>query len=50
MGYLMRELLSAGLLHEDVKTVAGEGLARYCQEPGLDDGEPCMAGRARGER
>ena len=39
MGYLMRELLSAGLLHEDVKTVAGQGLARYCQEPGLDDGE-----------
>ena len=37
MGYLMRELLSAGLLHEDVQTVAGQGLARYCQEPGLDD-------------
>ncbi len=36
MGYLMRELLSAGLLHEDVKTVAGPGLARYCQEPGLE--------------
>ncbi len=36
MGYLMRELLSAGLLHDDVKTVAGQGLARYCQEPGLD--------------
>ncbi len=36
MGYLMHELLGAGLLHEDVKTVAGQGLARYCQEPGLD--------------
>ena len=36
MGYLMRELLGAGLLHEDVKTVAGQGLARYCQEPGLE--------------
>ncbi len=36
MGYLMRELLGAGLLHEDVKTVVGQGLARYCQEPGLD--------------
>lgn len=36
MGYLMGELLSAGLLHEDVKTVTGQGLARYCQEPSLN--------------
>ncbi|ELY6225194.1 phosphogluconate dehydratase [Cronobacter muytjensii] len=36
---LMRELLKGGLLHEDVNTVAGFGLARYTQEPWLDNGE-----------
>ncbi len=35
MGFLVRELLSAGLLHPDVLTVAGAGLARYTQEPWL---------------
>jgi phosphogluconate dehydratase len=39
MGFLVRQLLDAGLLHGDVATVAGEGgLARYCDEPYLDDG------------
>jgi len=38
MGFLVRELLQAGLLHEDVKTVAGPGLARYTEEPWLDEG------------
>ncbi|MDD0843177.1 phosphogluconate dehydratase [Pseudomonas sp. Gutcm_11s] len=33
---LIRELLAAGLLHEDVATVAGQGLRRYTQEPFLD--------------
>jgi phosphogluconate dehydratase len=33
MGFLIRELLAAGLLHEDVQTVAGRGLAAYAQEP-----------------
>jgi phosphogluconate dehydratase len=33
---LIRELLEAGLLHEDVATVAGRGLRRYTQEPFLD--------------
>lgn len=36
MGYLIRELLGAGLLHGDVQTVAGPGLAAYAQEPFLD--------------
>jgi len=36
---LMRELLNAGLLHEDVNTVAGFGLSRYTMEPWLNDGE-----------
>ena len=36
MGYLIRELLGAGLLHGDVTTVWGRGLADYRQEPVLD--------------
>jgi phosphogluconate dehydratase len=38
LGYMIRQLLQAGLLHEDVMTVAGDGLARYAQEPKLKDG------------
>ena len=38
MSFLLRELLAAGLLHEDVRTVVGAGLARYCEEPWLDEG------------
>ncbi|VDC31625.1 phosphogluconate dehydratase [Pseudogemmobacter humi] len=36
--YLIRELLAAGLLHEDVKTVAGDGLSLYTREPELRAG------------
>src|SRR6187431_1717020 len=36
MGFTIRELLDAGLLHGDVMTVVGEGLKRYAQEPWLD--------------
>ena len=36
--FMIGQLLDAGLLHDDVQTVAGDGLARYRQEPGLDDG------------
>ena len=36
LGYMIGELLGAGLLHEDVRTVAGPGLSRYTQEPRLD--------------
>src|SRR5262249_11789658 len=35
VGFLVRELLSAGLLHEEVDTVAGVGLSRYTREPWL---------------
>jgi phosphogluconate dehydratase len=38
LAFLTRELLDAGLLHEDVLTVAGPGLRRYTEEPFLDDG------------
>src|SRR5476649_1528299 len=37
-GFLIRELLGAGLLHPDVHTVMGAGLAHYAEEPWLDDG------------
>ncbi len=37
MPFLMRELLDAGLLHEDVNTVLGHGLRRWCQSPALDN-------------
>jgi phosphogluconate dehydratase len=39
MAFLIRELLDAGLLHEDVNTVAGHGLRRYTEEPKLLDGK-----------
>ncbi|MCZ4339814.1 phosphogluconate dehydratase [Shewanella colwelliana] len=39
MALLVKELLDAGLLHEDVNTVAGFGLRRYTQEPRLIDNE-----------
>ena len=38
MAFLTRELLDAGLLHEDVVTVAGD-LRAYASEPWLNDGE-----------
>jgi phosphogluconate dehydratase len=36
--FLINQLLDAGLLHEDAKTVAGDGLAPYRQEPTLSEG------------
>lgn len=38
LGLVISELLSAGLLHPDTKTVAGTGLSHYTQEPFLDAG------------
>jgi phosphogluconate dehydratase len=37
MAFLTRELLSAGLLHEDIATVMGTGLAAYTKEPFIGD-------------
>jgi phosphogluconate dehydratase len=39
MGFLMKELLAAGLLHADVNTVMGAGLEAYTREPWLDNGQ-----------
>ncbi|XDB00376.1 phosphogluconate dehydratase (plasmid) [Sulfitobacter sp. LCG007] len=38
LGFLIGELLGAGLLHPDVTTIAGQGLEQYTQEPKLNDG------------
>ncbi len=37
--YLVQTLLQHGLLHEDVETIMGHGLSRYCQEPKLQGGK-----------
>jgi phosphogluconate dehydratase len=38
MGFMIRELLDAGYLHNDVQTVVGHGLDHYAAEPWMDDG------------
>jgi phosphogluconate dehydratase len=37
MGYVIRELIDAGLLHRDIMTVAGKDLGDYGREPMLED-------------
>lgn len=39
MAFIIRELLDAGLLHEDVQTVMGQGLRRYAELPVFKDGK-----------
>ncbi|OUS21983.1 phosphogluconate dehydratase [Rhodobacterales bacterium 59_46_T64] len=39
LGLMIAQLLDAGLLHEDVRTVAGDGLGLYTREPRLADGK-----------
>ncbi|MDN4503312.1 phosphogluconate dehydratase [Alteromonadaceae bacterium BrNp21-10] len=39
MALLFKELLEAGLLHNDVNTICGRGLEQYTKEPVLIDGE-----------
>ncbi|MGB3379479.1 MAG: phosphogluconate dehydratase [Allopontixanthobacter sediminis] len=36
MGYVIRELLGAGLAHRDIMTVGGADLGAYAEEPGLE--------------
>ncbi|MFT7369889.1 MAG: phosphogluconate dehydratase [Octadecabacter sp.] len=35
--FMIANLLDAGLMHEDVKTVAGTGMSHYTKEPVIDD-------------
>ena len=37
LGYMINDLLDAGLLHNDVTTVMGQGLDAYRQEPKLTE-------------
>ena len=39
LGFMIGELLNACLLHDDTKTVAGDGLENYTHEPKLESGE-----------
>ncbi len=39
MALLFKELLDNGLIHNDVKTICGEGLDQYTKEPVLENGE-----------
>ncbi|MEW6997050.1 phosphogluconate dehydratase [Colwelliaceae bacterium BS250] len=39
MALLFRELIDAGLVHEDVQTICGQGLERYTQVPVIENGE-----------
>ncbi|MEN8723565.1 MAG: phosphogluconate dehydratase [Alphaproteobacteria bacterium] len=36
--FIIRTLLDAGLMHEDVKTLMGDGLHHQCKEPALQNG------------
>ena len=39
VGFLVRQLLAGGFLHEDVMTIVGQGLSRYTQEPFMENGK-----------
>ncbi|MHA6264094.1 phosphogluconate dehydratase [Arenibacterium sp. CAU 1754] len=39
LGYLIGDLLGAGLLHDDTNTVAGKGLSHYTSEPKITGGK-----------
>ena len=36
LGFTIAQLLEAGLLHQDVRTLVGDGLDRYCVEPHIN--------------
>jgi phosphogluconate dehydratase len=39
LGFIISQLLEAGLLHDDVQTILGPGLSNFCREPFLKNGE-----------
>lgn len=53
LSFLIRELLDAGLLHKDARTISGDGLQPYTREPRLQGGdlvwEDC-AGKSENEK
>jgi phosphogluconate dehydratase len=38
LGFIVTDMLDNGLLHEDVNTILGHGLRRFCREPEVKDG------------
>jgi phosphogluconate dehydratase len=46
-GFVIRELLDAGLLHDDVNTILGQGLRAHCKEPFLDGDKVVWKRRCR---
>jgi phosphogluconate dehydratase len=38
-GFVLRELIDAGLMHDDVMTILGQGLRAHCTEPLMEDGK-----------
>ncbi|WP_042143920.1 MULTISPECIES: phosphogluconate dehydratase [unclassified Pseudoalteromonas] len=48
MGFLIRELLSAGMLHEDVKTIVGDTLNDYAKEPRIANNANVIITDSRG--
>ena len=38
LGFIMSDMLDNEFLHEDVNTILGPGLRRFCKEPHIDDG------------
>ncbi|GAP75041.1 MULTISPECIES: phosphogluconate dehydratase [Pseudoalteromonas] len=48
MGFLMKQLRDKGLLHNDVKTILGEGLDPYTTEPRLDKDSNLIVSDASG--
>ncbi|UXI68973.1 phosphogluconate dehydratase [Tahibacter amnicola] len=49
MGFLIAQLLDAGLLHEDVHTIAGGGMTLYRESPLLDRDGRCVYAPSTGE-
>lgn len=39
LGFILADMLDNGLLHDDVNTILGPRLRRFCQEPHIVDGE-----------
>ena len=47
LGYMIGQLLDAGLLHADAKTILGDGLSAYAREPALRGGALTWVDAAR---
>jgi len=39
LGFMLSDMLSSGLLHEDVNTILGRGLRRFCKEPHIQNND-----------